>query len=87
MQVIIRYSKDAEMVAEDIAREMPNWVPLSLECTDKNPALVPAGPDDHCPQTMMILGAALSGGDAISLAKGMTKNGKSRTAGNYYETK
>jgi len=75
MEVIIRYKKEEEWYAEKIAKEIPGCV--SLECTTENPALIPVGPNSHCPNTMMILGAALSGGDALQLAKDMSeKRGK-----------
>jgi len=37
---------------------------------------IPVGLNTHCPNTMQIVGAALSGGDAIKLAKNLDRSRK-----------
>jgi len=75
MQIIIRYSKREEMLAEYFARGIP--MDVTMECTDKPDCLkpIPVTPNSHSPNTMMLVGAAVSGGDALKLAKNMTEQG------------
>lgn len=44
--------------------DIPDWCPLPEIIQ-----AIPVGLNTHCPNTMLIVGAALSGGDAEKLAK------------------